>query len=128
MANNPPSSEATTNDDFLDHFLGIPTFASADTGLPGVHDSGLPSGAPPHMMLQLASGDASGGFHGQVFPLGLSLEQGKGGFMKPEEASGSGGKRFRDDLVDGRAASMKNVRYFLLPLKLFGWWETGGID
>jgi hypothetical protein len=65
------------------------------------------------MMLQLASGDASGGFHGQVFPLGLSLEQGKGGFMKPEEASGSGGKRFRDDLVDGRAASMKNVRYFL---------------
>ncbi|KAE7997714.1 hypothetical protein FH972_002321 [Carpinus fangiana] len=109
MANNHPSSEATSNDDFFDQILGIPSFASADTGLPGGHDTGLPSGASPHMMLQLGSGDASAGFHGQVFPLGLSLEQGKGGFLKPEEASGSGGKRFRDDLVDSRAASMKNV-------------------
>ncbi|XP_041008038.1 transcription factor UNE12-like [Juglans microcarpa x Juglans regia] len=109
MANNHPSSEATTNDDFLDQILGIQTFGSADTG--GLHapDGGLSAGgAPPPMMLQLNSGDVSGGFHGQVFPLGLSLDQGKGGFLKPEEASGSG-KRFRDDLVDGRASSMKNV-------------------
>lgn len=114
MANNHPSSEATTNDDFLDQILGIQTFGSADTG--GLHasDGGLSAGgAPPPMMLQLNSGDVSGGFHGQVFPLGLSLDQGKGGFLKPEEASGSG-KRFRDDLVDGRPSSMKNVRYCLL--------------
>jgi hypothetical protein len=127
MANNHPSSEATSNDDFFDQILGIPSFASADTGLPGGHDTGLPSGASPHMMLQLGSGDTPAGFHGQVFPLGLSLEQGKGGFLKPEEASGSGGKRFRDDLVDSRAASMKNVRYFLLPLKaawLVGNWRN----
>lgn len=112
MANNHPSAEATTNDDFLDQILGIPTFGSADPGGLPVPDAGLSSGGHPPMMLQLSSGDGSGGFHGQVFPLGLSLEQGKGGFLKPEEASGSG-KRFRDDLVDGRASSMKNVRYYL---------------
>ncbi|MBA0822363.1 hypothetical protein Goarm_019169, partial [Gossypium armourianum] len=39
---------------------------------------------------------------------GLSLEQGKGGFLKQEEASGSG-KRFREGVVDGRTASVKNV-------------------
>ncbi|GMY16755.1 transcription factor UNE12-like isoform X1 [Fagus crenata] len=115
MANNP--SEAS-NDDFLEQILGLP-FGSADTGLTGA-DGGLQGSAtgPPPMMLQLSSGDGSGhlagggggsgGFHGQVFPLGLSLEQGKGGFPKPEEASGSG-KRFRDDVVDARASSMKNV-------------------
>ncbi|KAL1163060.1 hypothetical protein V6Z11_A07G243200 [Gossypium hirsutum] len=48
-----------------------------------------------------------GAFHGQVFPLGLSLKQGKGGFLKQEEASGSG-KRFREGMVDGRTASVKN--------------------
>lgn len=66
------------------------------------------------MMLQLSSGDGSGGgFHGSVFPLGLSLEQGKTGFLKPDEASGSG-KRFRDDLVvvDSRApTTVKNVSF-----------------
>lgn len=113
MANNHPSSEATTNDDFLDQILGLPSFGSADPGGLSGPEGGLAAGgAPPPMMLQLSSGDGSGGFHGQVFPLGLSLEQGKGGFLKPEEASGSG-KRFRDDLVDGRASSMKNVRYYL---------------
>lgn len=59
------------------------------------------------MMLQLSSGDGSahlgggggggGGFHGSVFPLGLSLDQGKQGF--------------REDVGDGRSSSssMKNV-------------------
>ena len=52
----------------------------------GLGDSG--TGLPP-MMLQLSSNDlgggggGSGGFHGQVFPLRLSLEQGKRGFLKP---------------------------------------------
>ena len=133
MANNP--SEAS-NDDFLEQILGLP-FGSADTGLTGA-DGGLQGSAtgPPPMMLQLSSGDGSGhlagggggsgGFHGQVFPLGLSLEQGKGGFLKPEEASGSG-KRFRDDVVDARASSMKNVRYNFFLYSLFGWLESDGI-
>ncbi|PON95015.1 Basic helix-loop-helix transcription factor [Trema orientale] len=115
MANNPSEAPA---DDFLEQILGFSTFASADSNLSGT-DGGLagPHGGP--MMLQLSSGDGSGhipavggggggGFHGSVFPLGLSLEQGKAGFLKPEEASGSG-KRFRDDVVDGRASTLKNV-------------------
>ena len=88
----------------------------------GSGDSG--TGLPP-MMLQLSSDDlgggggGSGGFHGQVFPLGLSLEQRKEGFLKPEEAS-SNGKRFQDDVVNGRALSMKNVsrKLFLYSLWL----------
>ncbi|OMO78406.1 hypothetical protein CCACVL1_14428 [Corchorus capsularis] len=116
MANNP--NEAPT-DDFLEQILGLPNFAPTETGLPG-HDGGLAgTAAAAPMMLQLSSGDGAGhlgaigggggaAFHGQVFPLGLSLEQGKGGFLKPEEASGSG-KRFRDEVVDGRASSVKNV-------------------
>ncbi|KAJ6306574.1 hypothetical protein OIU78_021816 [Salix suchowensis] len=111
MANNP--TEPPT-DDFLQEILGMPNYASAeaDAGL-----AGAAAAAQASMMLQLSSGDGSGhiaalggapgggstGFHG--FPLGLSLEQGKGGFLKPEDASGSG-KRFRDEIVDGRA---KNV-------------------
>ncbi|XP_028788593.1 transcription factor UNE12-like [Neltuma alba] len=114
MANNP--SEAST-DDFFEQILGLPTFASIDSGLAGA-DGGLAGTASPApKMLQLNSSDATGhpsavgaaggtGFHGPVYQLGLSLEQGKGGsYFKPEEASGSG-KRFRDDIVDGRT---KNV-------------------
>ncbi|GLU03602.1 hypothetical protein SLE2022_207920 [Rubroshorea leprosula] len=117
MANNPNEAPA---DDFFEQILGLQNFAPADTGLAGA-DGGLAGsaavGAP--MMLQLSSGDGSGHlsgigggagttFHGQVFPLGLSLDQGKGGFLKPDESSGSG-KRFRDEVVDGRASSVKNV-------------------
>lgn len=119
MANNPSEAPA---DDFLEQILGLPNFGSADN-LAG-SDGGL-AGAPANpMMLQLSSGDTSGhmaaiggggaGFHGSVFPLGLSLEQGKAGFLKPEDASGSG-KRFRDDLVDGRASSVKNVSVKPIP-------------
>ena len=92
---------------------------SADRGLGG---SGT---GPPPMMLKLSSDDlgggggGSGGFHRQVFPLGLSLEQRKERFLKPEEAS-SNGKRFQDDVVNGRALSMKNVsrKLFLYSLWL----------
>ncbi|KAK7355869.1 hypothetical protein VNO80_15133 [Phaseolus coccineus] len=92
MANHP--SEPPT-DDFLDQILGLPTFASAD-----------PADASP-MMLQLNSGDAAthlaagAAFHAPPYQLGLSLDQGKGGFLSPEDASGSG-NRFRDDVVDTR--------------------------
>ncbi|KAK8340006.1 hypothetical protein V6Z12_A08G073700 [Gossypium hirsutum] len=119
MANN--TNEAPAADDFLEQILGLPNFAPSETGLAG-SDAGLAAtaaGAGAPMFLQLSSGDGAahiggigggggGAFHGQVFPLGLSLEQGKGGFLKPEEASGSG-KRFRNGVVDDRASSVKNV-------------------
>nr|KJB22949.1 hypothetical protein B456_004G075200 [Gossypium raimondii] len=119
MANN--TNEAPAADDFLEQILGLPNFAPSETGLAG-SDAGLAATAPgagAPMFLQLSSGDGAahiggigggggGAFHGQVFPLGLSLEQGQGGFLKPEEASGSG-KRFRNGVVDDRASSVKNV-------------------
>ncbi|KAK8985928.1 hypothetical protein V6N11_037649 [Hibiscus sabdariffa] len=71
------------------------------------------------MFLQLNSADGAGrlggigrggcgAFHGQIFPLGLSLEQAKGGFLK-QEASARG-KCFRNGVVDGINSSVKNVR------------------
>ncbi|XP_030549229.1 transcription factor UNE12 [Rhodamnia argentea] len=121
MANNPNEAPA---DEFLEHLLGLPNFAAAaEAGLAPGDGSGLSVTAAPPMMLHLGSGDGSGhmsalgggggaaaggGYHGTVFPLGLSLEQGKGGFLKPEDASGSG-KRFHEEVVDGRASTVKNV-------------------
>lgn len=74
------------------------------------------------MMLQLGSGEEGShnnhmgggggggplGFHNGMFPLGLSLDQGKGqSFLKPDGS----GKRFQDDVVgvDNRCSSMKPV-------------------
>ncbi|XP_012441601.1 transcription factor UNE12 isoform X2 [Gossypium raimondii] len=111
MASNPNEAPA---DGFLDQILGLPQFAHTDTGLAG-SDGGL-AGAPMFLHLNSADGaghlgriggGGGGAFHGQVFPLGLSLEQGEGGFLKQEEASGRG-KRFREGVVDGRTASVKN--------------------
>lgn len=120
MANNPGE---THSDDFLEQILGYPSYAAgADANLVG-------NEAPPTaMMLQLGSGDGSahlggvggmgvglgvgigGGYGvgsgGGGFPLGLSLEQGKGGF---NNASGSGKRFHRDDVVDSRSSSMKAV-------------------
>ncbi|KAK9986359.1 hypothetical protein SO802_031310 [Lithocarpus litseifolius] len=123
MANNPSKA---TNDDFLEQILNLPNFASAEAVLTSANGGlgGSGTGSPP-MMLHLSYGDlgggggGSGGFHGQVFPLGLSLEQGKGGFLKPEKASGNS-KRFQDDVVDGRASSMKNVSWKLFLHSLIG--------
>ncbi|KAA0059695.1 transcription factor UNE12 [Cucumis melo var. makuwa] len=128
MANNHSDTQA---DDFLEQILGIP-FGSSDQGLAGT-DGGLAGAAAAAaaaaaaqgqapMMLQLSSGDGGGhittigsgsvggtGFHGgPPFPLGLSLDQGKSGFLKAEEASGSG-KRYCGEVVDVRASSVKNV-------------------
>lgn len=100
MSNHPSDTPA---DDFLEQILGLPNFTSAD----GTDASSLAS----PMMLQLNSGDAAthlaagAGFHAPVYHLGLSLDQGTGGFLKPDDASGSG-KRFREDVVDTRP---KNV-------------------
>ncbi|KAG8486851.1 hypothetical protein CXB51_020306 [Gossypium anomalum] len=120
MANNPNEASA---DDFLEQILGFPNFASSETGLAGPDGglAGTTAGAGTPMFLQLSSGDGAshlggiggsggGAFPGQVFPLGLSLDQGKsGGFLKPEEGSGGSSRRFRDEVVDGRASSVKNV-------------------
>ncbi|XP_010246321.1 PREDICTED: transcription factor UNE12-like isoform X3 [Nelumbo nucifera] len=105
MANNPPEG---LGDDFFEQILSIP-YTGNDSTLVG-NDGNL-AGTAGSMVLQLSSGDGSGhvagsGFQGTVFPLGLSLEQAKSGFVKPEEASGSG-KRFREE-VDGKASSGKN--------------------
>ncbi|KAK4441626.1 Transcription factor UNE12 [Sesamum alatum] len=109
MANNPGQ---TTSDDFLEQILGFPSYAAgAEANLVG---NDAPSAA---MMLQLGSGDGSGhlggvglgvgiggAYGGGGFPLALSLEQGKGGY---NDASGSGKRFHRDDVVDSRASSMK---------------------
>lgn len=118
MANKPSDPPS---DDFLDQILGYPAYAGgapgADPDLSLGHEAAALARAPsPPMMLQLSSRDASahlgtvgvghgiGAFHGGNFPLALSLEKGKGGFVKIDEASGSA-KRFRDDVLDGRAAA-----------------------
>ena len=117
MANNPSDAPA---DDFLEQILGLPNFASADSGLSAA-DVGLAGAATQApMMLQLNSADANAhlagaAFHAPVYQLGLSLDQGKGGFMKPEEASASG-KRFRDDVVDNRAKNVRPPPFFDSPL------------
>lgn len=100
MANHPSDTPA---DDFLEQILGLPNFTSTD----GTDASSLAS----PMMLQLNSGDpahlATGaGFHTPVYQLGLSLDQGKGGFLKPDDASGSG-KRFQEEVVDTRPKNVK---------------------
>ncbi|XP_009144630.2 transcription factor UNE12 [Brassica rapa] len=63
------------------------------------------------MMLQVGSGEEGSGFHSQMFPLGLSLEQGKGpGVLRPEGGGGLGsGKQFSDDVLDHPSSSMKPV-------------------
>ncbi|KAH6797937.1 basic helix-loop-helix DNA-binding superfamily protein [Perilla frutescens var. hirtella] len=115
MANNPGEANS---DDFLEQILGYPSYGAGN-----LVGNEAPS---PAMMLQLGSGDGSahlggiggmgvglgvglgGGYGvgsgGGGFPLGLSLEQGRGGF---NDASGSGKRFHRDDVVDSRAASVK---------------------
>ncbi|XP_076909046.1 transcription factor UNE12-like [Bidens hawaiensis] len=108
MANSNPSDASA--DDFFEQILGFPAYPS---GANDPNEGGLAANANS-MMLQLSSaGDASGHHHmtgggGFHFPLGLSLEHGKGGggggFLKMDDASGSG-KRFRDDVVDSRVSA-----------------------
>lgn len=81
-------------DEFFEQILAMPGYstAAAAGGSGGTApDAGM--AVTRGMVLQMGPGS---GFPGSIFPLDLSLDQGKGGFVKPEEASGSG-KRFRDD-------------------------------
>ena len=98
---NPPEG---LSDDFLEQILSMPSYPGTDGNLAGTA-----------MGLQLGSGDGSGqvGYQGAVFPLGLSLEQGKSGFSKPEDASGSG-KRFREDAEGKASGKMVSGVWFLL--------------
>ncbi|KAJ4956790.1 hypothetical protein NE237_013573 [Protea cynaroides] len=110
-------------DDFFDQILSIPTYTGNESTLAG-NDRNLAAGASS-MVLQLSSGEASGhlpssgGYQGTttVFPLGLSLEQVKTGFVKLEEASGSG-KRFPEG-VDAKLPSAKNERDSVQLTNLF---------
>ncbi|XP_024982288.1 transcription factor UNE12 isoform X1 [Cynara cardunculus var. scolymus] len=122
MANSNPSDGSA--DDFFEQILGFPAYpaGATDPNLAGNEGSlGGSAAAANSMILQLSSaGDGSGHHHlasgivggggggggggGFHFPLGLSLEHGKGGFLKMDDASGSG-KRFRDDVVDSRVSS-----------------------
>ncbi|KFK42664.1 hypothetical protein AALP_AA1G023700 [Arabis alpina] len=119
--NNPHDNNLTDQapcDDFLEQILGISNFSgSSGSGLSGL-GGGLTGVSPPPMMLQLGSGEevnhhmggGIGGFHNQMFPLGLSLDQGKGhGFLKPDGVLGTSVKRYQDDVVDNRCSSMKPV-------------------
>ncbi|XP_059298489.1 transcription factor UNE12 isoform X1 [Lycium ferocissimum] len=128
MANNPSEGPP---DDFFDQILGFPAYNGTEQNMAGNETGAIPQG----MMLQLNSGDGSGqfsgvglgvglggggGYHhhhhhhhhgggGGSFPLGLSLEQGKSGFLKMDDmstaAAAAPGRRFRDDVVDSRASS-----------------------
>ncbi|GFP98000.1 transcription factor une12 [Phtheirospermum japonicum] len=128
MANN--HGEAPT-DDFLEQILGFPGYvAGADANLAGNE------AAPNAMMLQLGSGDGSshlsamggglgvgiGGAYGVGgggggFPLGLSLEQGKAGF---NDASGSGKRFVRDDIIGSRASSSLKSGFHGQPMSNTG--------
>ncbi|KAJ4968847.1 hypothetical protein NE237_015548 [Protea cynaroides] len=126
MANNPPEGLA---DDFFDQILAIPTYSGNESPLAGNEGNlaGTAAGASS-MVLQLNSGEGSshvrsagggGGYQGTtaMFPLGLSLEQGKTCFVKPEDASGSG-KRFREG-IDTKLPSVKNDRDSVQLTSLF---------
>jgi len=114
------------NHDFLEQLLEMQTYAAAaDPNLAGTVDVNL---AP--MMLQLNS--ASGGYHAPppVFPLGLSLDQGKPAFLKPDEGSGFGSgsanKRFREDMVDApkNVSAERKLGLYCIDVKLdflLGW-------
>ncbi|KAL6007315.1 hypothetical protein ACLOJK_032812 [Asimina triloba] len=99
MANHPPEG---LSDDFLEQILAMPSYAAGNEG---------GSLAGTAMGLQLSSGEAGpeqvagGGFQGGIFPLGLSLEQGKGGYAKAEDGSASG-MRFREDGVEKAAGKL----------------------
>ncbi|XP_042481270.1 transcription factor UNE12-like [Macadamia integrifolia] len=122
MTNNAPEG---LGDDFFDQVLGIP-YMGNESALPGNDGNlaGTAAGASS-MVLQLGSGGVSrhvpsgSGYQGTTtaFPLGLSLEQGKTGFMKPEEASGSG-KLFREG-VDAKLPTGKNDRDSVQLTSLF---------
>lgn len=113
MANNNPGE--APSDDFLEQILGFQGYATGtDANLAG---NEAPAAAAA-MMLQLGSSDGSshlggpmgvglgvgGGYGGGAagFPLGLSLEQGKAGFL---DASGSERRFLREDIFDPRGAS-----------------------
>lgn len=146
MANNP--TEGPTDDfleQILGFPVYAGAGGGTDTNLAPGNDTAALVGAHVPMMLQLSSGDGSahlggvgvgvglgvgvgvgvglgvgsaGAFHGGGYPLGLSLEQGKGGFMKMDETAGSG-KRFRDDRAASSSLKPVCVRGFTFVLSFW---------
>ena len=64
------------------------------------------------MVLQLDSDEGSGyiagGYQGTMFSSEVRLEHGKSIFLKPEDASSSG-KRFHEEVIDGRVSTVKKA-------------------
>ncbi|MQM20119.1 hypothetical protein Taro_053134 [Colocasia esculenta] len=107
MANHPPPEGI--GDDFFEQIFAMPTpYGGAGGGGGG----GAPGeGNLTGMVLQLSSREGGGGGQvasssssssiglpgGGMFPLALSLEQGKGGVYGKAEDVGSGGRRYREE-------------------------------
>ncbi|KAK8942605.1 Transcription factor UNE12 [Platanthera zijinensis] len=92
MANPPQPPPDGMADDFLEQMFFMPGYAPGDGVLAGGDDNSVPGIVP-----QFNSGDGSSSGNFPVFPLGLSLDQGRPGFHVAEEGSsgGSMGRRIR---------------------------------
>ncbi|PKA46940.1 Transcription factor UNE12 [Apostasia shenzhenica] len=100
MANQPQPPPEGIADDFFEQIFSMPGYPSGDGGLAAGDGSSVPG-----MVTQFSSGDSGSGSF-PVFPLGLSLDQGRSGFAMAEEGSsgGGGGKRLRE-AAEGKASS-----------------------
>ncbi|KAK8961768.1 Transcription factor UNE12 [Platanthera guangdongensis] len=92
MANPPQPPSDGMADDFLEQIFFMPGYAPGDGVLAGGDENSVPGIVP-----QFNSGDGSSSGNFPVFPLGLSLDQGRPGFHMAEEGSsgGSMGRRIR---------------------------------
>lgn len=101
MANPPQPPPDGIADDFFEQIFSMPGYTSGDGSLAGGDGSSVPG-----IVQQFNSGDGSSPGSFSVFPLGLSLEQGRPGFAVAEEGSCGGGvgKRLREG-VEVKASS-----------------------
>ncbi|XP_039129950.1 transcription factor UNE12-like [Dioscorea cayenensis subsp. rotundata] len=106
MANPPQPPPDCITDDFFEQILSMPSYAGTDPSAAGI---GLQLNSGEGSAASLAS--ASGGYSGSLFPLGLSLEQGRSGFGVADDGSG-GGKRFRDENNDKAAMKPELASFF----------------
>ncbi|KAL0911490.1 hypothetical protein M5K25_019635 [Dendrobium thyrsiflorum] len=102
MANPPQPPPDGITDDFFEQIFSMPGYTSGDGSLAGGDGSSVPG-----IVQQFNSGDGSSTGTFSVFPLGLSLEQGRPGFAVAEEGSCGGGgvgKRLREG-VEAKTSS-----------------------
>ncbi|PKU75054.1 Transcription factor UNE12 [Dendrobium catenatum] len=102
MANPPQPPPDGITDDFFEQIFSMPGYTTGDGSLAGGDGSSVPG-----IVQQFNSGDGSSPGTFSVFPLGLSLEQGRPGFAVAEEGSCGGGgvgKRLREG-VEAKTSS-----------------------